>query len=347
MRVVETSIIILMHNFAQLTLDCLESIAKNTKKNSYELIVVNNGSKQSQRRLLKNGLSKFDFSKVKIVDATKNLGFAKGANFGAKSASGEYIVFLNNDTIVSKNWLSEMTAFLGGNPQVAACQPKLLSILNQKYFDYAGAAGGFLDIFGYPFARGRVFENVEEDFGQYDKPLEVFWATGACLAIARSKFWKVGGFDENFISYMEEIDLCIRLRKAKFKIYCVPSSLVFHWGAKTSNLDLAKKIFQHHHNHLYLLVKYYSVWSGLPIFFVSIFFDFSSIVFYLWHRQINNAFAVIKAYYVFSREIPDFIKQDVISWQGKSLLSDKKIYKSSVVFRYFFLGQKDFNQLMG
>lgn len=343
----QVSVIILMHNWAQMTLDCISAVKKHTKDIAYEVIIVNNGSKHTQRGILRKGLARYRKVPFRVFDFSDNVGFAKGANSGAKRARGEYLVFLNNDAIVSQNWLKPLIYLIIKNPKVAACQPKLRSYLNQKYFDYAGGAGGFLDIFGYPFARGRVFENVEKDTGQYDEESEIFWATGACFVVSKSKFWAVGGFDEYFFSYGEEVDLCISLRKIGYKVFCVPSSVVFHRGAKTSNQNLPLKILLIHHNHLYLMIKHYSIWPWFPLFLICFLFDGASILYYLWHMRFNFALAVIKAYWKMLIKFPDLVKAGVIEWSGKSLFEDKKIYKSSIVVNYFFLKQKNFNELMG
>lgn len=340
------SIIVLTHNFAKVTLDCLVSVKKYTKYSPVEIIVVDNGSVDWQRRLLKQGLAKFKNFPLKLIELARNNGFSKACNIGAAKASGEFLVFMNNDIVVTDDWLRPLISFLKKNPMVAACQPKLHSYVEKDYFDYAGGAGGFLDIFGYPFTRGRVFTSIEKDVGQYDTVAEIFWASGACLVARRAAFLAVSGFDEYFFAYGEELDLCIRLRKDGYKISCVPTSLVYHWGALTSDKKLTRKIFRIHHNFLYLVLKHYSLWPYMPLILMKIFFDGAAIIYYLWDFKFNLVVAVVAAYLKLIVQLPNFVKSGVITWSGRSLTADERIYKSSVAIDYFLLGRRNFDEVM-
>ena len=170
---------------------------------------------------------------VRVIELDKNYGFAEGYNRALKQVQAQYYVILNSDVQVTHHWLTPLIENMDAHEEVAACQPKLLSVADNDSFEYAGAAGGFIDRFGYPFCRGRIFDTVEQDQGQYDEDAEILWATGACLMIRSADFWRAGGFDGRFFAHNEEIDLCWRLHDMGRKIYCYPDSEVFHVGGGT------------------------------------------------------------------------------------------------------------------
>ena len=340
----KVTIIVLTYNHAKLTLECLRSIQNNTKGTPFELILVDNGSKLSELRLLKNGLKQIDYFPMKIIWNSKNLGYTKANNKAAKQAKGDILVFLNNDVIVTTGWLTPIVNFLEKHPKVAACQPKLRSYYEKEYFDPSGA-GGFLDMFGYPFTRGRVFNHVEKDLGQYDKNCEITWATGTALAVKRKAFWQIGGFDEYFFIYNDEVDLCVRLRQKGYKIFCVPKSLIYHYGAYTTNKNLPKKIFLLHHNNLYFILKHYSLWPNFPIIVCRFLFDAASVLYYFRQLRFDLALSVFKAHCQFFLKLPNFIEQGMPSFSGKSLLKDKTIYKGSIVIKHFIFRYQTFTQL--
>jgi len=341
----QVSIIVLTYNNYKITLSCLDAIKKYTKNFSTEIIIIDNHSKPQDFQLLKNGLKIFNNFRYQLIRLPKNMGFSKASNIGAKKALGKYLVFINNDVQVTEGWLKPLISFLNKNPNVAACQPKIRSFKQKNFFDYAGGAGGFLDMFGYPFTRGRVFDSIEKDVGQYNTNKEITWASGACLVINKQCFQQIKGFDEYFFAYNEEVDLCIRLRQKGYRIYCVPKSVVFHYGAYTSNKNLAQKIYLMHHNNLYLILKHYSLWPYFPIIFFRVCLDFAAIIYYLSQFRINFVFSVFRAYFKMILNLPKLMRYGVISWKGKSLLKDKSIFRGSVVINYFLLSLKNFNQL--
>lgn len=345
-RVPKVSIIILTFNQSELILKCLESIKKYSGDLPVEIIIVDNGSSAQERGILKERLSSFNSPKIKLIELHGNKGFSKGCNLGANQALGKYLIFLNNDVIVTKHWLGPLVSFLEKHHKVAACQPKIHSYIDKDYFDYAGGAGGFVDMFGYPFVRGRVFDSIEKDLGQYDNPYEIFWATGACLVVRKEVFSKIGGFDEYFFAYGEEADLCVRLRLAGCEVFYVPESLVYHLGAATSNKNLFKKMYDIHRNHLYLVFKHYSVWPYFPLIIVRFLFEVGSMLYYLAHFKINLILAVILADLRLLVDLPYLVKKGVITWRGRSLMSDQMIYKGSIIIDYFFLGKRNFDQIV-
>ena len=192
---------------------------------------------------------------VRLIVLDQNYGFAEGYNRALQQVQAEYVVLLNSDVEVTPHWLEPLVEYMDAHPEVAACQPKIRSELQKTYFEYAGAAGGYLDKYGYPFCRGRVFETVEEDKGQYDTVQSVFWATGASLFIRLKDYQEVGGLDGRFFAHMEEVDLCWRLRSRGRQLVCISDSVIYHVGGGTLNKENPRKAFLNFRNNLLMLYK--------------------------------------------------------------------------------------------
>lgn len=198
---------------------------------------------------------KINFPTVKIIINASNGGYAKGYNDVLKHIDSEYFVLINSDIEVTAGWLSPIIALMDNDKQIAACQPKILDYNNKNNFEYAGASGGFIDNLGYPFCRGRIFDSVEEDKGQYNDAIEVFWATGACLFVRAVHYNEVGGLDEDFFAHQEEIDMCWRLKNKGYKIMVEPKSVVYHVGGGTLNAGSPFKTHLNFRNNLFMLFK--------------------------------------------------------------------------------------------
>jgi GT2 family glycosyltransferase len=222
----------------------------STTYNNLRIIVADNASSDDSISFLKT-----HYPLIEIIKLKKNFGFAKGYNEALKDIDAMYYVLLNSDVEITPNWLQPMIDLLEEDIDHAACQPKILTFKNKKQFEYAGAAGGWLDAYGYPFARGRVFDICEEDHGQYDDVSEVFWASGAALVIRSKVYHQLGGFDEYFFAHQEEIDLCWRIKIAGFKIFCCPQSVVYHVGGGTLPRGNSKKTFLNFRNNQIMLAK--------------------------------------------------------------------------------------------
>jgi len=212
--------------------------------------VADNASTDNSLSLLKS-----DFPECRTIRLDRNWGFAEGYNQALRQVDAEYYVLLNSDIEVTHHWLTPLVEFMDVHPEVAACQPKLLSIYNKDMFEYAGASGGYLDRYGYPFCRGRLFSSIEEDNGQYDYAAEVLWATGAALFVRAKDYWEAGGLDGRFFAHCEEIDLCWRLRLRGRKVYCLPESYVYHVGGGTLPKSNPMKTFLNFRNNLTMLYK--------------------------------------------------------------------------------------------
>lgn len=244
----QTAVVILNYNGAGMLRRFLPSVIEYSPEAS--IYVADNGSSDESCDVVRN-----EFPAVKLMVLDHNYGFAEGYNRALAQVDEEYAVLLNSDVEVTRGWLSPMTQFLDSNPGVAACQPKLLSFKQKDFFEYAGAAGGFIDKWGYTFCRGRIFNTVERDSGQYDDTTDVFWATGAALMIRNEVYKNNGGLDGRFFAHMEEIDLCWRLRSRGYRIACVPQSHVYHVGGATLKKENPQKTYLNFRNNLLMIYK--------------------------------------------------------------------------------------------
>ena len=214
------------------------------------IVVADNGSTDESVAVVKE-----QFPVVRLIELGHNYGFADGYNRALALVEAEFFLLLNSDVEVTTGWLQPLLAFMDANAAAVACQPKVLSFNERECFEYAGAAGGFIDRYGYPFCRGRLFDTVERDCGQYDAPCRLFWATGAALMVRSASFFEAGGFDGSFFAHMEEIDLCWRLQTLGGEVYAVPQSVVYHVGGATLSKDNPRKTYLNFRNNLIMLYK--------------------------------------------------------------------------------------------
>ena len=245
----KVAIVILNWNGEKMLRQYLSSVMQYSQDEA-TVYVADNASTDGSLAMLRA-----EFPEVRLIELEKNWGFAEGYNQALRQIEAEYYLLLNSDIEVTPHWLTPMIALMDAQQDVAACQPKLLSIYNRQTFEYAGASGGYIDRLGYPFCRGRVFETVEQDEGQYDDPTDVHWATGAALMIRAKDYWDVGGLDARFFAHNEEIDLCWRLRIRGHRIVCVPESYVYHVGGGTLPKSNPMKTFLNFRNNLTMLYK--------------------------------------------------------------------------------------------
>ena len=245
----KVAIVILNWNGQAMLEKYMSSVLQYSKDEATVYVADNASTDQSMEMLRQH------FPGVKLIQLEKNWGFAEGYNKALKQVDAEYYLLLNSEIEVTHHWLTPMTEYMDNHPDVAACQPKLLSIFDKDRFEYAGASGGYLDHFGYPFCRGRIFETVEEDNGQYDYATDILWATGAALMIRSKDYWEAGGLDGRFFAHNEEIDLCWRLRIRGRRIVCLPESYVYHVGGGTLPKGNPMKTFLNFRNNLTMLFK--------------------------------------------------------------------------------------------
>ena len=301
-----------------------------------EIYVIDNASSDGSVDFLRE-----NFKEVNIIENSENYGFAGGYNHGLKYIDAEYYIILNSDIQLTEGWIDPMVEYLDGHAEVAACQPKIRSYDEPERFEYAGASGGYIDFWGYPFCRGRLFQAIEKDYGQYDDITEIFWASGACLFIRKDCFWEVGGFDEDFFAHMEEIDLCWRLKNKGYKIVVIPQSVVFHVGGGTLPKKSWRKTFFNMRNNALMLIKNLPK-KWLPIvLFARLFLDFAAALKFLVDGGFKNFWAVFKAYFSLIRSFGRTMskRENLPSRQVSG------IYRGSIVWSYYIRGKRYFNSL--
>ena len=254
MKPIKLAIVILNWNGCAMMRRFLPSVIRHSDMEGVNIFVADNHSTDDSLSMLQK-----EFPTVELILLDKNYGFAEGYNRALRQIEATYYLLLNSDVEVTPGWLPPLLDYMDTHPQVAACQPKLLSLCDKENgverFEYSGACGGFIDHYGYPFCRGRIMSHVENDYGQYDTVCPVFWASGAALLVRASDYWKHGGLDGRFFAHMEEIDFCWRLRSRGHGIVCVPSSVVFHVGGGTLPKENPRKTYLNFRNNLYMLYK--------------------------------------------------------------------------------------------
>jgi len=299
-----------------------------------ELVVADNASTDDSVSFMKQR-----FPNVRIIENGRNEGFAKGYNVALRQVEAEYYCLLNSDIEVSEHWIEPCIELMDANEKIAAVQPKLLSFHNRDEFEYAGAAGGYIDKYGYPFCRGRVFGNVEKDHGQYDTEADVFWATGAALFVRSDVYHTMGGLDDDFFAHMEEIDFCWRLKNAGYKIKYCPNSIVYHIGGGTLPKQNAFKTYLNFRNNLVLLLKNLPENRLFRTFAVKFFLDQIAAFFFLLQGHFKDFAAVYKAMHTFYNNYKTYKAKR--STLPKRAFTDT--YPKSIVFLHYFKGKKIFN----
>lgn len=336
----KVAIVILNWNGQAMLEKYMPSVLQYSKDEATVYVADNASTDQSMEMLRQH------FPGVKLIQLEKNWGFAEGYNKALKQVDAEYYLLLNSDIEVTHHWLTPMTEYLDNHPDVAACQPKLLSIFDKDRFEYAGASGGYLDHFGYPFCRGRIFETVEEDNGQYDYATDILWATGAALMIRSQDYWEAGGLDGRFFAHNEEIDLCWRLRIRGRRIVCLPESYVYHVGGGTLPKGNPMKTFLNFRNNLTMLYK------CLPDK------DLKSVMRWRWwldylaawemlilKRNVGDFRAVYRARRAFKRWRKDF-EADRKAIQASRVAKEIPERRAfSLLWQYYVKGRKTFAQL--
>ena len=323
-------IVIINWNGVNLLKKYLKVIIENSN-NCSVYIIDNNSSDESIFYVKQN------FKEVQVISLEENYGFAEGYNKGLKEVKEEYVCIINNDILVTKDWLNPIREKLKLHP-TSIIQPNILDINNVDYFEYAGASGGFIDKYGYPYCRGRIFGTLEKDDEQYSDS-KIFWASGACFFISKKVFYEIGGFDKRFFAHMEEVDLCWRAFNLGFDCYSVTSSKVFHVGAATIKKN-SKKIYLNYRNSLLMMTKNLPLKDLLSTLFVRLNLDIISSFKLLIQGDISFFIAVYKAHIDYFFMLRSILKE-------RDNASNKANYFkiNSIVYKYFLLGKKKFFQL--
>ncbi len=334
------AIVILNWNGAKLFEKYLPSVIRNSKAENVDLILADNGSTDDSLELLNQ-----KFPEFKIIDLKENYGFAEGYNRALKQIDADYFVLLNSDVEVTPGWVEKAMQLFEKYPKLAAVQPKILSHEKPHLFEYAGAAGGFIDRYGYPFCRGRILNQMEADVSQYNKETTIFWASGACMFVKAEAFHEVGGLDRNFWAHMEEIDLCWRLKNSGYEIRYQPESVVFHLGGGTLSYGNPKKIYLNFRNNLYMLFKNLPHHKFLRIFLARMILDGVAAVKFLAGIQCREFWAVVKAHAAFYRNLPTLIKKRKETQKLVVVKEHREIYSKSIMWKFFLQKKRKFSEL--
>ena len=299
-----------------------------------QIVVADNGSTDDSVEFLRA-----NYPQIQLVINDKNYGFAEGYNKALAHVEADYYVILNSDVEVTPNWIEPVVELMESDENIAICQPKLLSHINRENFEYAGGAGGFIDRFGYPFCRGRVFSTLEKDEGQYDDVREVFWATGAAMFVKAPLFHKLGGFDGDFFAHMEEIDFCWRAKNSGYKVMYCPASKIYHVGGGTLPPSSPFKTFLNFRNNFALLYKNLRRISIAYVFPARIVLDYVAAVRFLTEGKPKEFWAVVRAHFAFYGMVPSLTSK-------RRKMDHRKvgeIYRGSVVFANFLFKKNKFS----
>jgi GT2 family glycosyltransferase len=323
------AVVILNWNGAKLLEQFLPSVVSFSDEAT--IYVADNASTDTSIRVIKE-----QFPSVKIILNDCNYGFANGYNIALKNIEEEYYCLLNSDVEVSKNWLTPILSIFENEANIAIIQPKILDYKSKGYFEYAGAAGGYIDKYGYPFCRGRLFETIEKDTHQYDDEMEIFWASGACFFIRKEVYHKLNGFDGDFFAHQEEIDLCWRAFNLGYKIKYTYQSIVYHVGGATLNQANPKKTYLNFRNSLLMLLKNLPKKQLFPIIFTRLCLDGLAGIQFIFNGKFSHCWAIIRAHFTFYKLISMTLKKRSISQ------NENYYYTKSIIYHYFVKGGKVF-----
>jgi hypothetical protein len=335
----KTAVVILNWNGKKFLEEFLPILINNTS--NADIIVADNQSTDNSVDFLEN-----NFPNIQLILNEENGGFAKGYNDALKRIEGkyEYYVLINSDIEVETNWLDPLVELLDKNKEIAGAQPKVRSFHRKEFFEHAGASGGFMDINYYPFCRGRIFDEVEKDEGQYDNLKEVFWTTGACMIIRAKIYHELEGLDEDFFAHMEEIDLCWRAKKRGYSFYVEPNSLVYHVGGGTLNYESPRKTFLNFRNSLYTIHKNHEgILIGKVIWRMML--DGVAAIKFLTSFKFKHFAAIMKAHFAYYGQLKKLNQKRRFIKNNSTSFNSTGHYKASILWAYFFKRIKTFRAL--
>jgi len=333
------SVVIPHYAGTEILSECLTSL-NNCSYPNLEIIVVDNASPDDSVYFIKS-----NFQNVILIQSEYNRGFAGGCNFGAQHTKGKYLLILNNDTIHDPDWIDPLVKMMESNPKISAVQPKILNYDNRDYFDYAGACGGFMDKYCFPFARGRIFSTVEKDEGQYDESIQIFWASGTAFLTRKNVFDKVGGFDEILFAHMEEIDYHWKSQMLGNEIWVEPASVIYHKGAVTLPVSSPKKTYLNYRNSLILLLTNYPKMTPIRLLFPRLFLEFISLLKEVITFKWGHAFAILRSWmWILSHLSLLKKRRDVL--KSDNIKIPILIFQKSIVVKYFIDRKIKFTELV-
>jgi GT2 family glycosyltransferase len=332
------AVVILNWNGEKMLREFLPDVVRHST--GAEIVVADNASTDGSLQMLER-----EFPTVRRIVLDRNYGFAQGYHLALEQVDAEFYLLLNNDVQVGADWLLPLLEYMDKNPHVAACQPKLLCHWDRTRFEYAGASGGYIDAWGYPYCRGRVMGTVEEDRGQYDEPASLLWATGAALMIRREAYWLAGGLDGRFFAHQEEIDLCWRLRSRGYGIACVPQSKVWHVGGGTLPKDSPHKTYLNFRNNLLLLYKNLPDERLETVMRVRFWLDALASVQFLLTGKWGSFLAVWRGRRDFFRMRPQFVADRERNLKAAVLSPVPEQTAVSILWQYYARGKKTFKEI--
>ena len=337
---IKTAIVILNWNGIGYLKQFLAVAVKNSSSADTDIFVADNGSTDGSADWVEG-----NFPSVKLIRLDRNYGFAGGYNLALQQITADYFILLNSDIEVTSGWTEPLISFMERNPKAASCQPKILSWHNRDFFEYAGAAGGYIDKYGYPFCRGRIFYYVERDSGQYNSGEEIFWSSGACMIVRAEAWRKCLGFDGDFFAHMEEIDLCWRFHKAGYSVCFIPDSVVYHVGGGALPYDSPFKTYLNFRNNLFLLYKNLPMSSFHKILFIRKLLDGIAAFFFLSKGQFAHVWAVCKAHRDYYKSLAVLRgKREIVQRLTKEEFSNAVLNKS-VSFEFYIKRNRTFGKL--
>ena len=339
----KVSIIIPHWNGIETISECLESLS-HTNFDSFEIIVSDNASTDGSQKWIKD-----NYPKVRLLENDQNYGYAGGCNKGAEIANGKFLLFLNNDTVQDPDWLGHLIRCIEKNDEIAAVQPKILNYFDKNIFDYAGGSGGHMDMFCYPFARGRLFLEQEKDKGQYDTAEQCFWASGTSILVRKNLFTKAGEFDKVFFAHMEEIDLCWRLQAMGYQIWVEPSSIIFHKNAVSLPMHSHRKYYLNHRNSLLMLLSNYSLPNAFYIGTIRIMLEFIALVYAIVKFDMNHASGIIRSllwvvFHPFTIMVRRKRFKELRKFKDSHIL--KKLFNKPIVVLHYLSGKKTYFEMV-
>jgi GT2 family glycosyltransferase len=332
----QTAIVILNWNGADFLNQFLPTVIEHST--GHDIIVADNASTDDSVSFIKN-----NYPEIQVISNLSNGGFAKGYNDALSQLKGkyDYYLLLNSDIEVTDNWLAPLISRLDDQPEIAGVQPKILSFHSRNHFEHAGAAGGMMDKNYYPFCRGRIFDSVEEDHGQYDYPTPVFWTSGACMLIRSTVFHQLDGFDESFFAHMEEIDLCWRAKNQGYSFYAVPTSVVYHVGGGTLNYESPRKTFLNFRNSLFMIHKNHEGWLFGKILYRLILDGIAGIN-YAVRFKFKHLGAILKAHFAYYNQLAALTKKRKTLKPLRNNPNTAGLFRGSLLFNYFLKGVKKY-----
>lgn len=336
----KVAIVILNWNGEKLLKEFIPVVIKNSNSADAKIYVADNASYDKSVLYLRN-----NHPEIEIIQLDKNFGFTGGYNRALKQIKAQNYILLNSDVAPANNWLKPLIKEMETHKNIAICVPKIKSYKEPKYFEYAGAAGGHIDKYGFPFCEGRIFNKIEEDKGQYDTSKNIFWASGAALMIRADLFHEVGGLDEDFFAHMEEIDLCWRLKNRGWKVKYVAQSEVFHLGGATLDYSDPRKVYLNFRNNLFLLTKNLPRNKWLFKLIQRMIIDGIAAMKFIASFEIKNFWSVLRAHLSFYRHLPIFYKKRRKNLKHTTQNKHPEIYQHSIVFQFFFRGIRKYSDL--